>query len=85
MGIAFVVREMSWYKRRIPKPEPKPVSATVDDFQKKPYHDCEMVATYDDGNVYTLNARCHHNDIKDVWSIQGLDNMGHSVVVDVVE
>ena len=44
-----------------------------------------MIATYDDGNTYELSARVHHNEIKDTWSVQGIDAKGHSVVVDLVE
>jgi hypothetical protein len=44
-----------------------------------------MVADYDDGNQYSLSARVHHNEIKDTWTVQGLDAKGHSVVVDIIE
>jgi len=44
-----------------------------------------MIAEYDDGNFWHLSARVHHNEIKNTWTVQGLDSKGHSVVVDVIE
>lgn len=76
---------MSWFKRRTPKPEPKAINVTIEGFAKKHGHPCEMKAEYDDGNLYELTARVHHNDIKDTWTVQGLDSKGHSVVIDILE
>lgn len=81
----YTIREMSWFKRRSPTPEPKAISAVVVGFKKERNHACEMVAEYDDGNSYPLTARVHHNEIKDTWTIQGLDAKGHSVVLDIIE
>ncbi len=81
----FTIREMSWYKRRTPTPEPKAISVEIDDVQFIRNHECKMIATYDDGEIYHLGARVHHNDIKDTWTVQGLDAKGHSVVVDITE
>lgn len=81
----YTIREMSWFKRRTPTPEPKAVSAQVTNFLKENNHQCEMVAQYDDGNEYDLSARVHHNTIKDTWTVQGLDAKGHSVVLDIIE
>ena len=81
----FIIREMSWYKRRDPVPEPKAVSVVVTGIELIRNHECEMLATYDDGNTYELSARVHHNDIKDTWTVQGLDHRGHSVLCDILE
>ena len=82
----FQVRQMDWFKRRLPTPEPKPVFATVDGFQKKLGHTCNMMTTYDDGQVIEMTgARVIHNDIKDEWSVQGMDGKGHMCVVDVID
>ena len=81
----FEIREMSWFKRRTPKPEPKAISVEVTGVELVSNHACEMVATYDDGNSYALSARVHHNQIKDTWTVQGLDAKGHSVVCDIIE
>jgi hypothetical protein len=76
---------MSWFKRRTPKPEPKAVNVIVDNIKLEEGHACEMVAEYDDGSIWHLSARVHHNTIKDTWSVQGLDPKGHSVVIDIIE
>jgi len=81
----FVIREMSWFKRRTPTPEPKPVAVEVTGLVLESNHACEMLATYDDGNKYLLGARVHRNDIKGTWTVQGLDGHGHSVVCDIIE
>ena len=80
------IREMSWFKRRTPKPEPKCIAAeiiTVLEIARG--NRCVMAATYDDGNTYLLSGVVHHNDIKDTYTIQGLDAKGHSVVLDIEE
>ena len=81
----FEIREMSWFKRRTPTSEPKAINVVIDNLELEHNHACEMVAEYDDGNLYPLSARVHHNTIKDTWSVQGLDHKGHSVVVDIIE
>lgn len=81
----YEIREMSWYKRRTPTPEPKAISVEIDNVQLVQNHECKMVATYDNGEIHHLGARVHHNDIKDTWSVQGIDAHGHSVVVDLSE
>lgn len=81
----YTIREMSWFKRRTPKPEPKAINVTIEGLVLKSGHMCDMVAEYDDGNSYDLGAQVHHNEIKDTWSVQGLDSKGHSVVIDITE
>ncbi len=81
----FQIREMSWYKRRTPRPEPKAINVTIEGFEQKCGHKCKMEAEYDDGNLYQLSAKVQHNSIKDTWSVQGLDSKGHSVVIDILE
>jgi len=76
---------MSWFKRRTPTPEPTAIDVEVDDIQFISNHECKMIATYDDGEIYHLSARMHHNPIKDTWTVQGLDEKGHSVVADITE
>ena len=76
---------MSWFKRRNPTPEPKAISVEITGLELIRNHACTMLATYDDGNTYELGARVLHNDIKDTWSVQGLDTIGHSVVCDIEE
>lgn len=81
----FIIREMSWYKRRTPVPEPKPVSVVVEGIKLERNHSGVMYATYDDGNVYELSAHVSLNEIKNTWTVQGLDHMGHSVLCDIEE
>ncbi len=82
----YNIREMSWYKRRAPTKEllaEKVIDIT--DLQLIHNHACEMEVLCDDGNLYILNARVHHNKIKDTWTVQGLNATGLSVVVDLEE
>jgi hypothetical protein len=44
-----------------------------------------MTAYYDDGSVFQLNARVNQNDIKGTWTVHGIDHLGHSVLVDIVD
>lgn len=81
----FEIREMSWFKRRTPTPEPKAINVTVEGLVLKSGHMCNMVAEYDDGNSYPLTAQVQRNDIKGTWTVQGLDAKGHSVLVDITE
>ena len=79
----FTIRQMGWYKRRIPTPEPKPVLVDIPDIQLKENFRCDMYVTYDDGNTYTLSGRVNQNDVKKVWAIHGIDNNGHQCMVDI--
>ena len=81
----YEIRELSWYKRREPTKEAKPVSVKVDDLQLVINHVCAMHAIYDDGNTYELGARVHFNDIKKTWTVHGIDHLGHSVLCDIIE
>lgn len=82
----FNIREMSWYKRRTPTKELLPVRVVhVTDLQLINNHACDMGVLCDDGNLYILSARVHHNEIKDTWTIQGLNPHGLSVLVDLEE
>jgi len=81
----FIIREMSWFKRRTPAAEPKPVSIVVTSLELVSNHSCEMVATYDNGKTYQLGARVQRNDIKGTWTVNGLDGYGHSVLCDIIE
>ncbi len=81
----YKIRELSWYKRREPTKEAKPVSVEVEDLQLVDNHMCKMRATYDDGNIYDLTARVCLNDIKGIWTVHGIDHQGHSVLCDIIE
>ena len=76
---------VTWYKRRNPTPQPQCVDVVIKDLKLEKNHACSMIAEYDDGNFWHLSARVHHNEIKNTWTVQGLDSKGHSVVVDVIE
>lgn len=76
---------MSWFKRRIPTPEPKPVDVEIDDLQLKENHRCNMTVTYDDGNVYKLTGRVNQNEVKKTWAVHGIDSCGHQCMVDIID
>lgn len=79
----FKIREMSWFKRRIPTPEPKPISVQILDIKLIENHRCDMIVTYDDGNTFTLSGRVNQNQIKKIWAIHGIDHQGHQCMVDI--
>ena len=82
----YVIREMSWYKRRTPTKELLPVEIlNISPYELIRNHPCDMEVLCDDGKSYMLSARVHHNTIKDTWTIQGLNPTGLSVVVDLEE
>lgn len=81
----FKIREMSWYKRRIPTPEPKPTSVQIPDIKLIENHRCDMLVTYDDGNSYTLSGRVNQNTVKKTWAVHGIDHQGHQCMVDIEE
>ncbi len=81
----YEIREMDWYKRRTPTPEPKAINVTIEGLVLTSGHTCAMIAEYDDGNSYPLTAHVQRNDIKGTWTVQGLDAKGHSVLVDITE
>jgi len=77
---------MSWFKRRTPTKELKAIEViSIADLQLIRNHPTEMVVRCDDDKLYELSARVHHNTIKDTWTVQGLNNTGLSVVVDLEE
>lgn len=79
----LTIREMSWYKRRIPTPEPKPIEVKIPDLQLKEEHRCDMIVTYDDGETRILSGRVNQNPIKKTWAIHGIDHSGHQCMVDI--
>jgi hypothetical protein len=82
------VREMSWFKRRIPKSKPpKVIKFHVEGFERIPNHACTMFVEYDDGNKYELSARVHLNSLAkpERWSVQGLNAQGISVLIDIID
>lgn len=81
----FNIRQMDWYKRRLPTPEPKPVSVKIPDLQLEENFKCAMLVTYDDGSMYTLSGRVNQNDVKKTWAIHGIDHKGHQCMVDIEE
>lgn len=81
----LTIREMSWYKRRLPTQDPKPISVQIPDIRLINNHRCDMIVEYDDGNTHTLSGRVNLNDVKNVWAIHGIDHQGHQCMVDIDE
>lgn len=79
------IRELSWFKRREPTKEIKPVSVEVEDLQLIQNHRCDMHVLYDDGVTYTLNGRVSQNDITGKWTVHGINHFGLSTLVDIEE
>ena len=81
----FKIRDTSWFKRRDPVEEIKPVTVTVSNLELTNNHMCEMLATYDDGNTYKLSARVNQNPITEKWTVHGINHFGLSTLVDIIE
>lgn len=81
----FTIREMSWFKRRLPTDEPKPVDVAFTDLQLIENHRCDMKVTYDNGEIFTLTGRVNQNPIKKTWTVHGIDYCGHQCMVDIKE
>lgn len=79
------VRELSWFKRREPTKEIRPVSVEVDNLQLVENHRCEMIVLYDNGIKYTLSGRVSQNDITGKWTVHGINPYGLSTLVDIEE
>ena len=80
----FKIRDTSWFKRRDPTSEIKAVTVTVDNLELTNNHMCEMMATYDDGNIYKLSARVNQNPITMNWTVHGINHKGLSTLVDII-
>ena len=76
---------MDWYKRRLPTPEPQPVSVEIPDIRLEENFKCDMFVTYDNGVVITLSGRVNENTIKKVWAIHGINHTGQQCMVDIEE
>jgi len=81
----FKIRDTSWFKRRPPTKEIQPVTVTMSGLELTNDHMCEMMATYDDGNIYKLSARVNQNPITGKWTVHGINHTGLSTLVDIVE
>lgn len=89
----YVIREMSWFKRRAPTKDPVPVEVIdIEDLQLIHNHPTELLVTFKffhrDGTEtledHQLSGRVHQNAIKkERWTINGLNPHGLSVVVEL--
>jgi len=76
----FIIRHTSWFKRRQPTIQLKPVSATIPDYKQERDHFCTMHVTYEDGSKKTYNSRVLQNPVTKKWCVDGMH-----VIVDVVD
>ncbi|KKL14965.1 hypothetical protein LCGC14_2510370 [marine sediment metagenome] len=76
---------MDWFKRRLPTVEAQPVEVKIPEIQLEENFKCDMIVTYDDGNVLTLSGRVNQNDVKETWAIHGIDHQGNQCMVDIIE
>lgn len=65
--------ERSWFKRRLPKQEPKAVLVELVNYRQEDNHFCTMIVTFDDGNVKQLIGRVIQNKIKGHWTVDGME------------
>lgn len=76
---------MDWYKRRIPTPEPQPISVKIPDIKLEENYRCDMFVEFDDGVTRTLSGRVNQNEVKKIWAVHGIDHQGHQCMVDIDE
>lgn len=65
--------ERSWFKRRLPKPEPKATSVELIDYRQEDNHFCTMIVSFDDGTTKSLIGRVIQNKIKGHWTVDGME------------
>jgi hypothetical protein len=83
----YEIRELSWFKRRTPVREPKPICVSVrNDLELVDNSYCFMAVGYDDGHVFEFNARVSQNPLNKKWTVHGMDgSTGRQCLVDVIE
>ena len=82
----YRIRNLSWFKRRPPTPEPRPIDVEIENIELVNNSYCDMKVTYDDGEIFEFNGRVSHNDIKDVWAVHGFSSdSGRQCFVDVID
>jgi len=79
----FKIRQMDWFKRRLPTVEARPIEVKIPELLLEENFKCDMIVTYDDGNVLTLSGRVNQNDVKKTWAIHGIDHQGNQCMVDI--
>jgi hypothetical protein len=69
----FEIVPANWFKRRTPRPEPKPIKVVkIDDFQLVENHFCTMHVEYDDGNVKEYLSRVMFSEYSEKWLVDGM-------------
>ena len=76
---------MSWFKRRPPTREIRPIHVDIPDLELSENFKCSMLVTYDNGEKIMLSGRVNQNPIKKTWAVHGIDTKGHQCMVDIVE
>ena len=72
-NIKFKIIPANWFKRRTPRPEPKPVKVTkIDNFKFEKNHFCQMYIEYDNGEVRDFLSRVIHNEMNKKWLVDGM-------------
>jgi len=84
----FKMRNTDWTKRRRPDDDhPTVVDFKVTGFEKVNNGRCEMFVMYNNGEHYDLTARININELAtpNRWTVHGMDALGHSLLVELVE
>ena len=82
----YKVRELSWFKRRTPVKEPKPVTVQVTDIELVNNSYCDMTVDFDDGKSFEYRSRVSQCPIKKTWTVHGFSSAsGRQCLVDVIE
>jgi len=89
----YIIREMSWFKRRAPTKDPVPVEVLeIEDLQLIHNHPTNLLVKFRfyhrDGTetyeTHALSGRVHQNPIKkERWTVNGLNPHGLSVLVEL--
>tara|TARA_R110001583_G_scaffold131248_1_gene282935 strand:+ start:2626 stop:2898 length:273 start_codon:yes stop_codon:yes gene_type:complete len=72
-NIIFKIVPANWFKRRTPRPEPKPVNVIkIDGFKLMKNHLCRMHVKFDNGEVREFLSRVIYSDINGKWLVDGM-------------
>jgi hypothetical protein len=74
--VLMEIIEKSWFKRRKPTQEPRPVDIRLDEFEQVHNHLCMMYVKFDNGAEAEFVARVIYNDMQDEWIVDA----GHVAV-----
>lgn len=75
----FVIRQLSWHKRRRAEKTPQPIQVEVFDFKQEANHTCRVHVKFDNGESYELKGRVTQNPVNHAWFVSAMNATGQAV------